>query len=110
MPASWYHLVANAIWILGCALALATVSVAHWEAQMRGERLRVILSWPRRQVILHLAGLSFSLGMAVTSPSLVQFGIWLILVVVFAVQARAAWLAARRGLKPVADPASADRR
>jgi hypothetical protein len=86
-------LVANAISILGCALALATVSLAHWEAQMRGERLRVILSWPRPQVNLHLAGLAFSLGMAVSAPSPVQIGLWLILVVVFAGQAWRIWRA-----------------
>jgi len=82
----WYDLAANAIWITGCALALAAVSYAHWEASMRGERLRVSLRRPWMQIATHLAGALFCLGLAVTSRSVIELIIWLILVVLFCIR------------------------
>jgi len=92
----WLSLAASAIWITGCALALSVLSYAHWQARTRGERLRSILAQPRAQALMHVAGVLFCAGMAAVSPSLVQAVIWLILVILFGAQVRAAWSIIRR--------------
>ena len=79
----WGGLVANALWIIGCALGLAVLSYANWEAGMRGERLRFRLRQPRMQCAINLAGALFCLGLAVTSDSAIATILWLFLTVSF---------------------------
>lgn len=62
----WLNLVANALWIFACALALAVFSYASWSAAKDEIKLRTVLSSIGYKAIFHLAGLLFSLGLAVT--------------------------------------------
>ena len=82
----WYNLVMNAFWVLGCAVALATLSFASWAASATGEKFRVCLGKPNIQMILNLAGLLFCVGLAGTSDVVWQQILWVILGVGFAAQ------------------------
>lgn len=83
---NWVNLAANALWIIGCALGLAAISYANWEAAMSGERLRARLRQPRIQAAIHLAGALFCLGLTATSDSTVETVFWFILAVLFFAQ------------------------
>lgn len=82
----WYNLFWNALWILGCALALATLSYASWEAANQGEKFRVWLGQTHLQIPLNLAGLLFSLGLAGTSEVIWQRILWVLLALGFGIQ------------------------
>ncbi|PIX46865.1 MAG: hypothetical protein CO064_00530 [Anaerolineae bacterium CG_4_9_14_0_8_um_filter_58_9] len=75
----WLNLAANALWICALALALAVLSFASWEAKADGERLRVVLSRPRWEFTLNLAGALFCLGLAATSDRIWERALWLVL-------------------------------
>lgn len=79
----WFNLAANALWILSCTIALATLSHASWTASVRHEKLYKILSLPNYQTSINLAGILFCLGLAGTSQQLWQSLLWLILMVLF---------------------------
>lgn len=92
----WVSVGSNALWILGCAIALATLSYASWEASLYREKLGVRLRRPSYQVSLDLAGLLFSLGLAATSAALWGKGLWLLLAAGFLYQLISLWLHQRR--------------
>lgn len=98
----WMNLAANALWIVGCALALATLSWASWQAAEAKEKLRTRLGRPAPQAFLNLAGLLFSAGLAATSDAMWERALWAVLAVLFLAQFV---LAARQALTPPA-PAS----
>lgn len=75
----WLNLAANALWICALALALAVLSFASWEAKVGGERLRIVLSRPRWEFTLNLAGVLFCLGLAATSSKIWERALWLVL-------------------------------
>jgi hypothetical protein len=75
----WLNLAANALWICALALALAVLSFASWEAKVGGERLRAVLSRPRWEFTLNLAGALFCLGLAATSDKIWERALWLVL-------------------------------
>jgi len=75
----WFNLAANASWICALALALAVLSFASWEAKVGGERLRIVLSRPRWEFTLNLAGVLFCLGLAATSSKIWERALWLVL-------------------------------
>jgi hypothetical protein len=79
----WFNLVANALWILACAITLATLSHASWVASLRHERLSKILTLPNYQTSLNLAGIIFCLGLVGTSHKLWESVLWLILMELF---------------------------
>jgi len=86
---NWANLAANAFWIVGCALGLAAISYANWEAAMSGEGLRVRLRQPQIQIAINLAAALFCLGMAATGRAWWERALWGLLLVAWAVQA---WL------------------
>lgn len=87
----WGSVVANSLWISGCALALALISYASWQASVSGGALRRRLGLRPYRLGFAAAGLLFCLGLGATTHSWVEIVIWLVLAVVFAVQlARAA--------------------
>jgi phosphatidylserine synthase len=88
----WVMVAANALWILGLAIGLATLSYASWEAWATHETFRQRLAKPAAQGVLALAGFLFCMGLAATSWVLWQTAVWLILGVLFLWQA---WLAFR---------------
>jgi len=75
----WFNFVANALWVFALALALAVLSFSSWEAKVGGERLRVVLSRPRWEFTLNLAGALFCLGLAATSGKIWERVLWLVL-------------------------------
>jgi hypothetical protein len=82
----WFGLVANALWILACAIALATLSHASWVASLQHEKLRKILAIPQYQASINLAGILFCLGLAGTSNKWWEIVLWLIVVGIFGAQ------------------------
>jgi len=80
----WVSVGSNALWILGCAVALATLSYASWEASVYHEKFTSRLKRTPMQISLNLAGLLFSLGLAATSDALFERILWLLLVIAFA--------------------------
>jgi hypothetical protein len=82
----WANLAANALWILGCAVALATLSYASWEASAYHEKFSLRLKRPGIQAALNLGGFLFASGLAATSDSTLEIILWLVLVVAFLAQ------------------------
>ncbi len=83
----WFNLLANTFWILGCALALATLSYASWQASVANEKMRMVLSSPAYKISLYTAGALFSIGLAATSDRIWEILLWTILVILFIIQA-----------------------
>jgi len=83
----WYNLAANALWIIGLAIALAVLSHASWQAALKHEKLRQQLGQPGYQIFLDLAAVSFCLGMAGTSRRAWEIILWAVLAVLFIAQA-----------------------
>jgi hypothetical protein len=82
----WANLAANALWILGCALALGTLSFASWEASLYKEKITARLRRPALQFALNLAGLLFCLGLAATETRIFVAILWLVLGFLFLAQ------------------------
>jgi hypothetical protein len=82
----WFNLAANALWILGCALALGTLSFASWQASIRNEKLRQRLSQNSIQAAFDIAGILFCAGLAATSDSTLEIVLWSVLGILFLVQ------------------------
>jgi hypothetical protein len=72
----WYNLLMNSCWILGCSLALATLSYASWEASTLKEKFFNRLKLPGYQISLNIAGLLFCIGLAGTSSVVWQQILW----------------------------------
>ncbi len=72
----WPGLFTNTIWILALSAVLAIVSTASWRASLEKTRLRDVLG--RRNFYLPLLGLLvvFSLGLALSVPSVVEKLAW----------------------------------
>jgi hypothetical protein len=79
----WINLAANSLWIVGLAVGLATVSYVSWQASLRRQRTLERLASPAPQIALNLAGLLFCLGLATTSQTSLEFGLWLALAILF---------------------------
>jgi hypothetical protein len=84
---NWLNLIANSFWILGCALALATVSYASWQASVEDTKMRMVLSSPGYKISLYTAGAIFSIGLAATSDRIWEIILWTILAILFIIQA-----------------------
>lgn len=84
---NWLNLLSNSIWILAIAFALAVFSIAYWEVQIGGKKLRALLGQYRYAFPLILAGILFCLGMAATSSKWWEWIFWEILIVLFGIQA-----------------------
>jgi hypothetical protein len=83
---NWIGLGGNALWIIGCALALAVFSHAHWSASLHGVCLRQQLLATQSQIALSAAGLLFCLGLGITSDRTLETALWLLLSLAFLVQ------------------------
>jgi hypothetical protein len=82
----WLNLAANALWIVGLALALATMSLASWQAQRTKEKLRTRLAQPAMQTALSLAGALFCIGQAGASQGILLIVLWAVLGMAFLAQ------------------------
>jgi hypothetical protein len=83
---NWYNLTMNALWILGCAVAIATISYASWEASVQGEKFGTRLWQPHIQVTLNISGILFCAGLAGTSAVPWQSILWIVLAIGFLTQ------------------------
>lgn len=77
----WGNLAANALWILACAIVLATLSFASWEASLAKIRMSERLRLPAYQALFNLAGVLFCAGLAWLSDRLLLRIAWIILAV-----------------------------
>lgn len=91
----WGNLAANALWILGCAAALAGLGYASWQASIYHTKMSVQLSRPSFQSALCFAGLLFSLGMALTSQAPFSVAAWGMLALLMLALIVLAWRRAR---------------
>jgi hypothetical protein len=82
----WFNLAANSLWILGCAIALATISYASWAASQQQVKLRQQLRGTGYQAALNSAGLLFCLGLAGLSARWWETVLWLALSAWFILQ------------------------
>jgi hypothetical protein len=96
----WPLVLSSAVWIGGAALALATLSYASWQASLRGERLRVVLSQSLYQRLLLAAAFLICLGLGLTAASWIETVLWLLLAVVSAAAFISLWRTTRRNKTP----------
>jgi hypothetical protein len=75
----WFNVAANSLWILGCAMALATLSYASWQASIYKETLRARLDTPGVQRAFYLSGILFCAGLAGASDSTLEVILWAML-------------------------------
>ena len=66
----WFNLAVNALWVLGCAVVLAALSYASWEASRNQELMSARLKRPSIQAALALGGTLFFLGLAAVENDL----------------------------------------
>ncbi len=93
----WTSLAFNGLWVLGAAVILAAFSLSYYEAQRRGERLRVRLAAPGFQLWL-LAGLVLiSLGVGLIGPCWWERLLWGVFCAMSAWQLWVAWREWRTG-------------
>jgi hypothetical protein len=82
----WGNLASNALWIVGLAVGLATLSYASWQASLHNEKFRQRLKHIPIQIALNLAGLLFSAGLAATSDTTLEIALWSVLALAFVAQ------------------------
>ncbi len=96
----WPQVLANAVWISGAALALATFSYASWLASLRDERLRDTLGQATLQLLLRGAAVLICLGLGLTANSLLETVLWLALASLSAAAFISLWRMLRLKRKP----------
>ena len=79
----WVNLVENTLWVLGCALALATLSYASWQASWNHEKFSYRLGQKNIRIPTNIAFLLFCIGLAATSRRWWEIGLWIILAILF---------------------------
>jgi len=83
----WINVLGNGLWIAGLSAALGTLSYASWEASMRGEKFKEILSRRSCSLGFTFSGILFTTGLAITSLGGWRVILWGGLAVVFLVLA-----------------------
>jgi len=82
----WSNLFMNGLWILGTAIALATLSLASWDASVHRAKFRDSLRQSHIQIALNIAGFLFSAGLAGSTDVVWQRILWILLSVGFLIQ------------------------
>jgi hypothetical protein len=75
-PINWFGLLGNALWIVGVAVCLATVSMAHYRARVGAGRLWTGLRQPASWLALAAGASLFCAGLLLRSGSWWERGIW----------------------------------
>lgn len=75
----WANLLGNSLWIVGLALALATLSIASWKGSRRAGGIRSHTV----QAMLSLSGALFCVGLAATGSEVWEQALWGVLALVF---------------------------
>ena len=65
----WFTLFANALWIGGLAVILATLSVAYWQVGRRAARWRAVIAQVKYQLALNLGFTVFAAGLAFSTSA-----------------------------------------
>jgi hypothetical protein len=60
----WLNVLYNALWILGLAVVLTTLSLAHWLAEERGGSFRQSLSEPSTRLAIAFGFILFAVGLS----------------------------------------------
>jgi multisubunit Na+/H+ antiporter MnhB subunit len=91
----WAGLAFNGLWVLGAAVILAAFSFTSYEAQRRGERLRVRLAAPGFHLWLSVGLMFISLGLTLLEPRWWGRVLWGVLSITNAGQLWSTWRARR---------------
>jgi hypothetical protein len=75
----WANLAANALWIVGCAVALATFSFASWQASIHSEKLTAWMYKPGYGRMFALAGMLFCAGQLWLAGAAILRVLWVLL-------------------------------
>ncbi|HSR32018.1 MAG TPA: hypothetical protein VLY63_15750 [Anaerolineae bacterium] len=86
----WWGVIHNSLWVTGLALALAVLSMVHYEARVDRVRLRKKLSERRFQLPFTVGMVLLCLGLLLSSRQWWQIIIWGLLTALSA--GRALWL------------------
>jgi hypothetical protein len=73
---NWSGLLGNALWIVGLAVCLATVSMAHYRARVGADRLWARIKQPESQFALAIGAVLSCLGLLLCSGTWWERGIW----------------------------------
>jgi hypothetical protein len=92
----WREVFSNALWIFGCAIALAVLSYADWRANQYHEKLRTQFARPKLRLLFDIALIFICLGLAATSDTILAVILWIILTLLSIFQTAHDWRAARR--------------
>jgi hypothetical protein len=87
----WPHVVYNGLWILGCAVILASFSIAHWLAHVYDVRTRRLLGGPAFQLTFYTGLGLIALGLFFLGRGWLEQGLWAALVIVCAWQSWSLW-------------------
>ena len=93
----WWYVMANSIWILALALALAVFSIAYYQAQLGKVKIASNLGTPKFVIPLYVAGGLFSLGMALTTDTWWEIALWFVLMGLFFYEMYRTYLLNREG-------------
>ena len=95
----WYGVFHNALWVLGLAVALASLSYMDWRRRTTEPRLsfRAALGRPGFQAVCSLGMVLFCAGLALAGDVWWQIAGWVILAVAFGWLAFSSWRQYRRG-------------
>jgi|PlaIllAssembly_1097288.scaffolds.fasta_scaffold2125617_2 NhaP-type Na+/H+ or K+/H+ antiporter len=82
----WFNLGANALWVIGCAVLLATLSYASWEARLSRQKLAERLKQGSTWLTLNLGSLLICLGAALAGGEWWWIVLWGLLGLAFLIQ------------------------
>lgn len=80
------EVVSSALWILGLAVILASVSWANWKAMIAHDRLHLSLTKPHIGLMLDIGGLLFCAGLAANAYRWWERSLWVLLALAFLIQ------------------------
>lgn len=75
-PINWSGFMGNALWIVGLAVCLATVSMARYQARVGADRLWTGIKQPESQFALAIGAILFCVGLLLCSGIWWERGIW----------------------------------
>ena len=83
----WLNVFTNAIWLVGLAICIATISYADWQAWAAGARLRSLLETPLYALALYSGLLLVGLGAALSTERWWERLAWALITLGFAYSA-----------------------
>ena len=75
---NWFSVFINSFWIIGLAILLAAFSYHYWLADQENRRLREQLNQPAFQKLFWLSFIFIGIGLAGTSQTGWETGLWII--------------------------------